>query len=133
MTNKKERLFVIMEVKQYGHGVSEMKGRSRCCPIDASIMDENMWLKPSRIIPEGRLRYGVPQKGETYFARHNVGREEYEIRGWEEAEINKGFTALILDPEPEAEKDEWEEWADDAPSCIDDRTKNWLKRMPKRG
>ena len=139
---KKERLFVIMEVKKRENHRPDKNGRTIYDPVERDgIIREVLYLDPKSIIPESRLRYGKPKKGETYFARYNVEREEYEkeyeIRGWEEAEINKGFTALILDSEPEEKKDEWEEWADKLPFCdmssdLYASMKNWLKRMPKR-
>ena len=121
MTDKKERLFVIMEVESVPYDTED--GTEHFEPVGAEN-GEYMWLNPSRVIPESRLRYGKPQKDDTYFAP--------ELK-WVKWILRREFDEmrLILDPAP-GEKDEWEEWADSAPTCIDDRTKNWIKRMPRR-
>ena len=97
-------------------------GTQRYNPLDKEEY-EGIWLNPRRIIPESRLRYGRPKKGEKFWSRYKTG--------WRTADYELADSYLILDPEPE-EKDEWDEWADSAPTCIDDRTKNWIKRMPRR-
>jgi hypothetical protein len=80
---------------------------------------EPMYLKPSRIIPESRLRYGKA-RGHTAFIPYH---------GWAES-WGGDEVRLILDPAPEEKKDEWEEWVEECPAC--DETRRWLKRMPKR-
>ena len=133
MTDKKERLFVIMEVEESS---LHPDGTMRYNPLDKEE-HEGMWLKPSRIIPESRLRYDLPKDGETYFAIWDMGQPSQYVMGWEPADGKKGFRALILDPEPEEEKDEWEEWAEDSPVCDPNSEAgrqiiDWLKRMPRR-
>ena len=118
--SKKERLFVIMEVEKEGTKVSECSYYN----IVGSSNKEWVRCKPSRIIPESRLRYGMPKEGETYW--------ESSI-GWNKAILDfKDNQCLILDPEPEEKKDEWDEWVADAPICVDGNTRRWLKRMPRR-
>jgi len=123
MTDKKERLFVIMEVELKNKW---QDGQHRYVPINA-FKHETMYLDESRIIPASRLRYGEA-RGHTVFIPE---------LGWQE---NWGSSShyLILDPEPvEEKKDEWEEWGDDCPLTginSQDRSDlaDWLKRMPRR-
>ena len=130
--SKKERLFVIMEVEKEGTKVSEWSYYN----IVGSSNKEWVRCKPSRIIPESRLRRATPNKGETYFS-HNL---DHIGKGWRVADSNFSHDMhLILDPEPvEEKKDEWDEWADEIPGGVfcdsgtEMRVRNWLKRMPRR-
>jgi len=132
----KERLFVIMEVKETD--LKDSKGAKGYVPVGSHVDKECLWLQPERIIKASRLRYGVPVAGERVFLP--------EIEWGTQA----GFAShakLILDPEPE-EKDEWdgeiEQWAKDCPvyqtaeGMIGLRATqwqdfiSWLKQMPRR-
>jgi hypothetical protein len=118
---KKERLFVIMEVEEdQGHGDTHYH------PVGRPT-GEALYLRPDSIIPASRLRYGVPKPGDKFF------RDNWR---WIEAEMNYSHQRLILDPAPEEKKDEWEEWAEDSPVCDPDSNLGreiiaWLKRMPR--
>ena len=140
MTDKKERLFVIMEVKDEGNATDSLGRRKYRLPNENKPMWEYLHLKPSRIIPEGRLRYGRPKRGEMFFSdgKKKLMKAKYDLGCG---------NRLILDPEPEEmdfgeyggvckEKDEWDEWVDKMPSIphgTSGSLRDWLKRMPRRG
>ena len=131
-----EKLFVIMEVEREPND-RVVEGVQQWYPVgvvDNHLDDcECLWLKPSRIIPESRLRYGKPCRGERYF-------EPGEGIGWETWQVpdSKEVNGLILDPPPEPKSD-WDEWCEDEPfpASFDPYSEykiahiEWQKRMPK--
>ena len=129
MSEKTERTFVIMEVTgPIGNPIRKLDGIQKYLTNDD---DEHLYIKPSRLIPESRLRYGELKGGDKYF---NTGNGI----GWQISSMDYKTLphVLILDPEPE-EKDEWGEWVEDAPEKFivnwsHTELKDWLKRMPKR-
>jgi hypothetical protein len=125
----KERLFVMMEVKERSRDVG-CWGRMIYDPVERGDVREVLYLNPKNVIPESMLRLWLK------WLRWTLGEKNYETR-------------LILDPEPEEEKDEWEEWRKECPFDFDERIDGnfllmnegcniadlvlWLKRMPGRG
>jgi len=102
-----EREFLIMEVKRTGDDEEDLPENVEVTPID-SRGPAYEWanVKESRLIPESRLRYGVPESGEIYF---------YPPNGWEVEIATGDAICLIIDDPPPPEKSKWGEWVDKCP------------------
>lgn len=123
-----EKLFFIGEVIETDY-------KSGCCTrYNIPDSDEWIWLKPERVYPASRLRYGKPKDGEIAF---------YPTEGWFELIQHDGSCRiLILDPIPAPEPvSEWDKWVDEMPQVgidyiahvdYEDKMRAWFKRMPKR-
>ncbi len=132
-----KRLFCIMEIEKNPNEQDPKRVVDLYHPVDDETGREHLWLHPSRVIDEGRLRYGLVDLEEEFFDSQ-VG---WRLRN----EISKYKERLILDPPPaepgQDEDEEWEKWVDDMPELrLSDsitewanKIKNWFSRMPRRG
>ncbi len=135
-----EKYFVFMEIKQTGRTFGQLID---CRPAkergDLGNYGEVLHIHPDDIIPQSRLTYDVPNKGDEFLAINSQGN----VLGIHTAgETCNAPRICIKPPVPESKPvNEFDEWADNNP-WQDQGHKDyeqqivaiteWFKRMPKR-